>query len=443
VKTLAPLASALVLSGSVGVAALFAASAPSFAGPKSYATGTNSQSVAIGDLNGDGKPDLVTANLEARTVSVLANRGQGTFRAKLDYGTGANPISVAVGDLNGDGKLDVATANAGENVGTVSVLLNRGDGGFQAGLDYATGGDNRSVAIGDLNGDGKLDLATANGGVSVLLNRGDGSFLAGVEYEAGRVSHSVAIGDVNGDGKPDLAVANLGLFTGTVSVLLNSGDGTFQAKRDYETGKNASSVAIGDLNGDGKPDLAAAIYGTDSVSVLANSGDGTFQARRDYATARGPVSVAIGDLNGDAKPDLATADVGEDAGAVSVLANKGDGTFQARLDQTERGADTRWVAISDLNGDGRLDLATADGDSDTVSVRTNTTGACKVPNVRGKTLPAAKRAIARGHCGVGTIRRVYSKTVKKGRVISEQPKPGTVLYRGKVSLVVSRGRRRS
>jgi hypothetical protein len=243
----------------LGLVASFATSAPSFAAPRSYATGGDPVSVAIGDLNGDGKPDLATAN-DANTVSVLLNSGDGSFQAKLDYATGDTPNSVAIGDLNGDGRPDLATANS--EASTVSVLLNSGDGSFQAKLDYETGGGPGSVAIGDLNGDGSPDLATANvccaspGAVSVLLNRGDGSFQAKLDYATGGDPYSVAIGDLNGDGKPDLATANYD--ASNVSVLDNRGDGSFHARLAYRTGRQPRSVAIGDLNGDRKPDLATA-----------------------------------------------------------------------------------------------------------------------------------------------------------------------------------------
>ena len=152
-KRILALASLGVFAGSLGAATL--SSAPSFAPARSYVTGRASVSVAIGDLNGDGKPDLATANSYSKTVSVLQNRGDGSFRARHDYATGRSPWSVAIGDLNGDRKPDLATANDG----TVSVLLNRGDGTFQAKLDYPTGRSSESVAIGDLNGDRKPDLA--------------------------------------------------------------------------------------------------------------------------------------------------------------------------------------------------------------------------------------------------------------------------------------------
>ena len=155
-----------------------AASAPLFAAPfLSFDTGGESFSLALGDLNGDGKPDLAAVNVDVNTVSVLLGNGDGTFGPKSDYGTGSYPHSVAIGDLNGDGKPDLATANTVSF--TVSVLLGNGDGTFGPKNDYGTGSNPYSVAIGDLNGDGKPDLAVANENsstVSVLLGNGDGAF---------------------------------------------------------------------------------------------------------------------------------------------------------------------------------------------------------------------------------------------------------------------------
>jgi len=250
---------------------------------------------------------------------------------------------------------------------------------------------------------------------------------------------SVAIGDLNGDGKPDLVTANW--EADTVSVLLNRGDGSFGAKREYSTGRHADAVAIGDLNGDVEPDLATANDVANTVSVLLNRGDGSFEAKLDYATGRRPDQIAIGDLNGDGKPDLATANV--NANTVSVLANRGDGSFEAKLDNAT-GDFPVSVAIGDLNGDGEPDLATANTNTKygTVSVLTNTPGLCTVQGVMRQTLSAAKRTIARANCRVGKISRAYSKKIKRGRVISQKPRFGAVLPGdGKVNLVVSRGRK--
>jgi hypothetical protein len=456
----------------LGVMRPSASSVPSFAGARNYPVGQGPDSIAIGDLNGDGKPDLVSANPKTDTsrdtVSVLLNRGDGSFRAKRNYRTGATPLAVAIGDLNGDGKPDLATANLGAN--TVSVLLNRGNGSFPDKRDYRTGDFPQSVAIGDLNADGKPDLATANltaGTISVLLNRGGGSFQAMRGYAAGDSPQSVAIGDLNGDGKPDLATAN----HRTVSVFVNRGDGSFQARREHATPYLAFSVSIDDLNGDGKQDLVVAsmlIAHTAALKVSAfmNRGDGSFQARRDYPGGRyednNPAryntnSLALGDLNGDGKPELAIACCSK--AVVSVFTNRGNGSFQPKLDyRTGRpyrppgdrsvllGDAALAVAIGDLNGDGKLDLAVANHSS-TASVLINSPGLCTVPDVRRMTLPAAKRTIARAKCHIGKVRRAYSngtkwQRVRRGLVISQRPKPGRVLSNGgKVNLVISRGRK--
>ena len=196
------------------------------------------------------------------------------------------------------------------------------------------------------------------------------------------------------------------------------------------------------MNGDRKPDLVTANYGdAHTVSVLLNKGNGSFRARREYRTGRLPMSVAIGDLDGDGKPDVVTAN--QLSGNLSVLRNRGDGRFHPKVDFAH-GRAGGFVAVNDLNGDGKPDLATARPSANTVSVLINTPGLCTVQNVRGKTLPAAKRLIRRANCRVGTVRREYSKTRRRGRVISQKPNFGAVLPKGgKVELVVSRGKRPS
>jgi hypothetical protein len=346
---------------------------PLFVGPfPSFATGNEPFSVAIGDLNGDGRPDLATANY-FHTVSVLLGNGDGTFGAKTDYSTGAiYPYSVAIGDLNSDGRPDLAVAGLG--FCRASVLLGNGGGAFGAITSYGTGYSSYSVGIGDVNGDGRPDLATANADgstVSVLLGNGDGTFGANSDFVTGDSPRSIVMGDMNGDDKLDLATANLN--SNNVSVLLGDGNGTFSGHSDYATGSLPRWLAIGDLNGDGRPDLAVAtyIFGSNTVSVLLGNGDGTLGVKSDYATGNSPVSVAIGDLNGDGRPDLAVANSG--ASSASVLIGSGDGAFGAKNDHTTGSSPTS-VAIGDLNGDGNRDVAVANGGANTVSVLINTGG---------------------------------------------------------------------
>jgi len=235
------------------------------------------------------------------TIALAANVGSGSY-------PGISPLSIAVGDFNRDGKLDLAVGNWTSN--NVSVLLGNGDGTFQAAVDYATGSEPESVAVGDFNGDGKLDLVISNGlssNVSVLLGNGDGTFQAAVNYGTGSDSSSVAVGDFNGDGKLDLAVSNSSTSDDNVSVLLGNGDGTFQPAVNYGVGVSPRALALGDFNGDGKIDLVTANIDSNNVSVLFGNGDGTFRASVDYPGGPLPLpeSLAVGDFNGDGRLDLA------------------------------------------------------------------------------------------------------------------------------------------
>jgi hypothetical protein len=444
-RRLAVLLACLGLALALVVVALSAsARAPSFA--RSFLGTADSPAVAIGDLNGDRRADIVTANYNPESISVNLNRGGGRFTGR-EYPVGGLARSVAIGDLNGDGKPDVVTANDTiDTPYTVSVLLNGGDGRLAGRHDYQVAKP-AGVAIADLNGDDKPELAIASdvtNAVSVLRNRGDGTFLAGSAYYAtGRRPVYLTSSDFNGDGRLDLATANAD--ADTVSVLLNQGDGTLQASYDYASERSPSSIAIADLNGDRHPDLATANRGAGTLSVLLGRGDGSFQPKRDYRTGSGPFSIVIGDLNGDNLPDLAAANSG--SGTLSVLPNRGDGSFRPKLDYVP-GPELYGgsIAIGDLNGDRRLDLAvpiiySRNGATD-LSLLINTPGLCNVQRVRGMTLSAAKDTLARINCRLGKVSRADSRSIKRGRVISQKPGFGAVLPKGtKVNLVVSRGRK--
>ena len=334
-----------------------------FAAEVNYTSGGSTASVALGDVNGDGVMDLVSANQSADVASVMIGNGNGTFKAKTDYTIGVAAANVALADLNGDGFADIATANSGG--GNVSVLLGNGNGTFKAKNDYTTMGQTEHIAIGDMNGDGSLDIVAATYAspvVSVLINNGNGTFKARNDYTTGTAPFSVEMGDFNGDGILDITTGNYS--DGSISVLLGNGNGTFKARTDYTSAMGIYSVAVGDLNGDGILDIAASNYLTAKVSVWLGNGNGSFKAATDYDNLGYAESLNLSDINGDGIQDI----VATSSGAfIAVLLGNGNGSFRDKTDFAIS-APSGSVTTGDINGDGVPDIVAANEGINSVSI---------------------------------------------------------------------------
>ena len=260
----------------------------------------------------------------ANTVSILLGQGDGTF-ARPEFGVGEGPFSVTAGDFNGDGRPDLATANF--DAASVSILLGRGDGTFAAAPDFG-GGTGSFITVGDFNGDGRLDLATANAcadTVSILLGQGDGTFQAAQTWQWMRPV-SVTVGDFNGDGHLDLATANAN--ADIVSILLGQGDGTFEAVPDVEVGAGPLLSPGGISMAMATSDLATANLCQHRVDP-AGPGRWHLCGRPGVWSGRSFLSIIGGRLRRRWPPDLATANANAN---VSVLLGQGDGTFSAAQD---------------------------------------------------------------------------------------------------------------
>jgi hypothetical protein len=364
-------------------------------------------SLAVGDFNRDGNPDLAVVNHGSHTVSIFLGNGDGTFQLPQSFSAGRGPMAVTVGDFNHDGNQDLAVVDGSSN--SVLILLGKGDGTFEPPQTLQVGQGPTAIIVGDFNHDGNPDLAVAEQGsntVSILLGNGNGTFQAARTVRVGFGLVALAAGDFNRDGNLDLAVVNQGSnaactapvdqerdgFLGdssggpvsrarvargnstgcsqtlgrpsSVTVLLGSGDGQFRLTRTFVVGIHATSIAVGHFNRVGNDDLVVANQGSHTVSILLGNGGGNFEPTQPLQAGNHPTSVIVADFSGDGNDDVAVTNLGSNT--VSILVGNGEGSFQLAH---ELGVDVSPVAIAvaDFDHNGLPDLVTANQISNSLS----------------------------------------------------------------------------
>ncbi|MEO6829656.1 MAG: VCBS repeat-containing protein, partial [Acidobacteriaceae bacterium] len=433
---------AVVYSGNGKIGLFFGQGSGGFASPRTItvgpSSGTGASAIIAADVDGNGSLDLLTGNTAQNTIALLVNKGNGTFQGIQNYSVRNGPGYLAVGDFNRDGKPDLAiTETTGSAVSvlidntlptpepggrnfiaphvltngrgnmadgvavadynhdglpdiaatylednSVRVLSGRGGGNFSTAATYPVGQQPYWVATGDLNNDGYSDLVTANtslnspqGTVSVLMNRADGSgnFNAAASYSVGRLPYQVAIGDLNGDGIPDLAATNYG--DNTVSLLYGQTDGTFTTGQTLATCTNPYGVVIADFRHSGQHDVAVTCFKTAQMEVFLNNTpilpqnpappQATFQSPEIFTTDVFPTSLVVGDFNRDGNLDIVTGN--SIANNVSFFGGNGDGTFKGAVNSFALNFPDS-IAAGDINGDGILDLVTVAANFNQVAV---------------------------------------------------------------------------
>ncbi len=349
-----------------------------------FAVGRAPGSVLVEDLNADGRLDLVVANEKGSDVSVLLNDGNGGFfpARGSPFAAGPSPNDLASGDFNGDGRVDLAIAN--HETQHLTVLLGDGRGALAPArgspVTVVVRPHVHGVAAGDFNGDGSLDLVTdswALDRVVVLFGDGKGGFATpGTHVSVGKHPYQrVRVADLNGDGRADIISPNL--EGDDVTILLGDGRGNFRqpAGSPFPCGDSPFNVAIGDVNADGKPDLAIVNSpsstsdrsGQDGLTILTGDGLGAFtkMAGSPFVTGKFPNIPAIGDVNGDGVADVAVSN--PDGDNITVFTMSRSGTVASRAVVSVPGH-PKGLVLRDLNGDEKAEIVTTNNASDSVTV---------------------------------------------------------------------------
>jgi DNA/RNA endonuclease YhcR with UshA esterase domain len=288
--------------------------------------------------------------------TVSSGASGAAFVRAFDITVGTNPQGVGAADLDGDGDIDISSANWTSS--DMSVAKNNGNATFAASITYASDIRTVDVSIADLNNDGDMDIIApnnANLNMSVFTNNGNATSFPKTIYNTGSLPANGAVADVNGDGKIDIIIPNSGVISNSVSIFINNGNGTFASKVDYGVGTNAYAAYCGDFNSDGSIDIVASNGGSNTISILLNNGNGTFQGKVDYAAGLLSSGVYANDLDGDGDIDIVASNY--TASTISVFKNNGNGTFQAKVDYPT--SINPWeVNGGDFNGDGSIDILT-------------------------------------------------------------------------------------